>query len=149
MNKNKFEIIKPLKSKKYLIEELGIIQNPQEALDRFISFFHKYKIKAELKREEEDMLLYQYGINDWTGKDENYEFNFTRQFQIPNNDEFLQLSLTLFYKPETIGEIEDDNSWSTDFKNLEDWIKHIKSTVGFKKVDGIKPEKIEITLEMT
>ena len=143
------EIIKPSKSKKYLKKELGKVQNPQEALDRFISFFRKYKIKAELEHEEEDMLLYQYGTYDWTGKGGNYEFNLTRQFEIPNDDEFLQLSLTLFYKPETVGEIEADNSWSTDFNNLEDWIDHIKSTVGFKKVDGIKPEKIEIELEKT
>ncbi|MBI1185668.1 hypothetical protein GC194_15480 [bacterium] len=143
------EIIKPSKSKKYLKKELGKVQNQQEALDRFICFFHKYKIKAELEHEEEDMLLCQYGTYDWTGKGENYEFNLTRQFEIPNDDEFLQLRLTLFYKPETVGEIEADNSWSTDFKNLDDWINHIKSTVGFQKVDGIKPEKVEIELVRT
>ncbi|MEL7123371.1 MAG: hypothetical protein AAFO07_28245 [Bacteroidota bacterium] len=143
------EIIKPSRAKKYLKKDIGKVQNPSEALDRFISFFKKYKVKTELEHEEEDMLLYQYGTYDWTGKGGNYEFNLTRQFAIPNDDEFMQLSLTLFYKPEIVGEIEADNSWSTNFKDLDEWTDHVKSTIGYKKVDGIKPDKIEIELLRT
>ncbi len=88
-------IIKPSRSKKYLKRELRKVQNCQEAIDRFISFFEKHKIKAELEHEEEDMMLYQYGTYDWTGKGGHFEFNLTRQFEITNDDEFLQLSLTL------------------------------------------------------
>ena len=142
-------IIKPSESKKYLKKELGTIRSPQDALDRFLSFFLKYKIKAQPEHEEEDMLLYQYGTYDWTGKGGMYEFNLTRQFEIPNDEEFLQLSLTLLYRPDMIGEIEADNSWSTDFENLEAWTTHIKSTPGFKIVDGIPPYKVEIELRRT
>ena len=142
-------IIKPSRAKKFLKKELGTIQNPQQALDGFISFFHKYKIKAELEHEEEDMLLYQYGTYNWDGKGDNYEFNLTRQFEIPNDDEFYQVSLTLFYQPELAGATGDDNSWSTDFEDIENWISHIKSTIGFKKVAGIKPDKIAIELRRT
>ena len=106
-------------------------------------------MKAALEREDEDVLLYGYGAYDGGGKGGNYEFNLTRQFEIPNDDEFIQLSLTLFYNPEIVGEIEADNSWSTDFKDLDEWTDHVKSTIGYKKVDGIKPEKIEIELLRT
>ena len=143
------QIIKPSKSKKFLKKELGNIQNPEEALNGFISFFHKYKTKAELGDEEEDMLLYQYGTYNWTGRGGNFEFNLTRQFEIPNDDDFYQLSLTLYYKPELVGEIEDENSWSTDFEDIHKWASHIKSTIGFKKVDGNKPDKIAIEFRKT
>ena len=143
------EIIKPTRLKKYLKKELGKIESPQQALDGFVSFFHKYKLNPELEHEEEDMLLYQYGTYDWTGKGGNYEFNLTRQFEIPDDDEFLQLSLTLLFKPEIVGDLESDKSWSTDFEDLNKWTEHIKSTIGFKKVDGIKPDKFEIELRKT
>ncbi len=120
------EIIKPSRTKKYLKRELGKVQNCREAIDRFISFYEKYKVKPELEDEEEDMLLYQYGTYDWTGKGGNFEFNLTRQFEIPNDDEFLQLSLTLLYDPKKVGEIEDDNSWSTDFESVQKWAENIK-----------------------
>jgi len=143
------EIIKPSRTKKYLKRELGKVENCREAIDRFISFYEKYKLKPELEDEEEDMLLYQYGTYDWTGKGGNFEFNLTRQFEIPNDDEFLQLSLTLKYDPEIVGEIEDENSWSTDFKTVNEWAENIKTTEGFQKVDGLKPNKIEIELGTT
>lgn len=79
------------------------MQNCQESIDRFISFFEKYKIQHELEHAEQDMLLFQPGTFDWTGKGENFEFNLTRQFESPNDDKFLQLSLTLFYDPKQIG----------------------------------------------
>lgn len=143
------EIIKKSSLKKHLKDEIGEAQNPKEALERFISFTEKYKMKKVITREDEDMLLFQYGTYNWTGKGANFELNLTRQFEISNDDEFLQLRLTLFYKPETVGEIESNNAWSIDFKNHKEWTDYIKSTIGFKKVDEIKPDKIKIDLQRT
>ena len=140
LKKKRMNLIKPIESDKILKRELKEIQNCKQALKRFIKFFQKFKVKKELEHKEEDMMLFQYGVYG----NRPFEFNLTRQFEIPNEDEFLQLSLSLFYDYNEIGEIKSFNSWSAVFDSLDDWERMIEKTEGFKKVKELKPISMEI-----
>lgn len=143
------KIIEVEESADYLEKYIGKIKNGQQAVDRFIKFYETYKIKKQLEHKEEDMMLFQYGLYGWPGQEKEFHFDLTRQFEIPNEDEFLQLSFTLFYNTELIGDIQDYNSWSAYAENLVDWKAMIQNTEGFKKVKNIIPNRIEISLSQT
>ena len=143
-------LINPKESKKYLEDQVTGIKISDDAIEKFIRFFKEYKIKEKLEHEEEDMMLFQYGNYDWQdGNGREFHFNLTRQFEIPGEDEFLQLKLTLFYDPERIGEIESFNSWSVDSADLEVWKKLIKETKGYRISENLRPKRFEINLSET
>lgn len=143
------KIIRPEESKNLLSEELGNIQDCRQAVDRFINFYDKFKVKESLGHAEEDMMLFQYGKYNWDGTGDKFEFNLTRQFEQPDSDEFLQLSMTLHYDPAKIGEISSYNSWSTDSENTTEWKNLIELSDGFMKAQGLKPWKVTIELNET
>ncbi|MGH1364542.1 MAG: hypothetical protein ACRBF0_13360 [Calditrichia bacterium] len=140
----------PAESDKVLKSQIGEIKNNDDAIKQFLKFFEEFKIKEELEHEEEDMMLFQYGIYDWqNGKGKEFSFGLTRQFEIPDEDEFLQLSLTLFYNCDQTGEVESFNSWSVDSGNLNDWEQLIKNSEGYLKSKNRTPNRIEIGLVET
>ncbi len=142
--------IKPKDSVKILKTEINEIRNTDEAIKIFFKFFKEYKIKEELEHEEEDMMLFQYGNNDWhDGNGKEFNFNLTRQFEIPNEDEFLQLRLTLFFDSVRIGELKSYNSWSTQSSNIIDWERLIKNSKGYQISKNLKPKRFEIELRET
>ena len=140
----------PKESDKILKSQIGEIKNNDEAIKRFLKFFKEFRIKEELEHEEEDMLLFQYGNYDWqNGNGKEFSFDLTRQFEIPNEDEFLQLRLTLFYNFDQIGEIESFNSWSVDSENLDEWEQLIKNSEGYIKSKNQTPKRVEVELSET
>lgn len=142
-------LINPHESDKALKNEIGVVSNCGEAVKKFVHFFENNKVKKNGEREQ-DLLLFQYGTYDWLdGKGKAFNFNLTRQFEIPGEDEFLQLSLTLFYNPEDFAEVEACQSWSIDFEQVNEWVKGIEQTAGYKKAINLKPTRIEINLERT
>ena len=84
------KLIKSKESDKYLKEQINEITNSDDAIETFLKFFKDYKTKEVLEHEEEDMMLFQYGNYDWqNGLEKEFSFDLTRQFGIPNEDEFL------------------------------------------------------------
>ncbi|MFK7935487.1 MAG: hypothetical protein AB8G22_18370, partial [Saprospiraceae bacterium] len=71
------------------------------------------------------------------------------QLEIPNEDEFIQMSLLLFYDAAEIGTIEPFNSWSVESENLSDWKVLIKKSVGYLKSKNIEPQRFEIESGVT
>ena len=63
-----------------------------------------------------DMLLFQCGTYDWNKKGKFFEFDITRQFILPEEDEPYQLALTLSFEPI---DCEADDCWSMHFEKLE------------------------------
>lgn len=143
-------IIMPEEADKVLKSQIVKLNNCDDAIEQFLNFYRKFKTKSELGHKEEDMLLFQYGTYDWNdGNGKELNFNLTRQFEIPNEDEFLQLSLTLFYPSNQIGEIKSYNTWSTDRDSLVDWEKLIKTSEGYLKSQKSILKRYEIELTMT
>ena len=120
---------------------------PETALTSIIDFYRNYNTDIGSENADDDMLLFQYGTYDWDGSGGKFEFNLTRQIADPDDEEFHQVKLTLYYKPEDIGEIESFNLWSIDKPTIDDWQKNIKDTEGFKRATKARPfdYKVELT----
>jgi hypothetical protein len=143
------KLLNPRKSDKVLQKILTPIHSCQDAVDQFLAFFESHPVKKVMAHEEEDMLLFQYGTYNWDRKGPKFEFNLTRQFEIPNQDEFLQLGLTLYYLPEKLQAIESFNAWSTDYKNLQSFKTMIETNEGFQSLLSMEITKVKINLSGT
>jgi len=149
-NIKKMKYLKPEASDTVLKTQIGEVKNSDDAIKKFFKFFQENKIKEKLEDKEEDMMLFQYGNYDWQdGKGKEFSFDLTRQFDDPNQDEFIQLSLVLYYDVKEIGEIESFNSWSTEVHDLKAWETLIKGTKGYKKSKNLTPKRFQIYLERT
>ncbi len=120
---------------------------PETALTSIIDFYKNYKTDADSESADDDMLLFQYGIYDWDGSGEKFEFNLTRKIADRDDEEFYQVKLTLYYKAADIGEIESFNLWSIDKPTIDDWQKTIRDTEGFVRATKARPfdYKVELT----
>lgn len=132
-----------------------LTQHKKLSVDAFIeialSLFHSTRIKDnDYSEPENDMLLFQYGTYNWGDKKGDHtSFDITRQFPIPDEDEFYQLSFTLIYPPGILEKKEGFTSWSTDFNTIEEWLEKIKSTTGYQKLQGVEYKSYELHLDQT
>ncbi|MDR2633709.1 MAG: hypothetical protein LBC51_08840 [Treponema sp.] len=122
----------------------GQLSNVDEIINVSLILFQEIKVKGIAgDAEDGDMLLFQYGLYDW-GKGRFFEFDITRQFIKQNEDEPYQLSMTLLFEPTNC---ESYNCWSNDFDELEQWVKNIKETEGYKLAKNLMFKKFEISFE--
>jgi hypothetical protein len=97
---------------------------------------------------DKDMLLFQYGVYNWGDeKGEHFSFEIARQFILDKDDEFYQLHFKLIFDPQDFKQCKSYNRWSSDFQTLEDWVKNIKTSQGYKLVQRVKPIKYSISLD--
>ena len=117
-------------------------------IDLSITLFNEIKVKGvDYSENESDMLLFQYGRYNWGDeKGEHANFDITRQFQLVDDDEFYQLSLSLIYDPSAMSEKDSYNSWSADFSMLEDWVTNIKGTLGYQRVKSVDYKSYKFNL---
>ncbi len=83
---------------------------------------------------DEDMLLFQYGIQNWyDGRGEYFGLDITRQVIVAEDEEQLisQLSLKFEFDPAPFAACKSYNSWSTALPALAEWVTTQKSTPGF------------------
>jgi hypothetical protein len=126
--------------------------SPDIAIQSINEFYENYKTPHTDVDEnsDDDMLLFQYGIQDWEGTGPKFEFNLTRQITIPDDDEFYQFSLTINYESNVdTTNIESYNLWSIDCDSIESWIDEIKKTDGYKVASNLKPLDYIIELRET
>ena len=118
--------------------------NVDEIINVSLTLFKEIKIKGISADDgDSDMILFQYGTYDW-GNGKFFQFDITRQFIKPNDDEPYQLSMTLFFES---NECKRYNCWSNDFENLEKWVENIKETEGYKIGNNLTPVKFEMSFE--
>lgn len=143
------KVIKYEQAKEHLGKEIKGTQNCNEAIDKFVSFYKNFKFQESNTSEDDDMLLFQYGVYDWDGSGKKFELNLTRQFVDPSGDEFTQLSFTLYYDYNEIGDIEDFNSWSIDYDNILQWKSNMEATIGFINCSKLTPIRVELEINNT
>ncbi|GAB2940871.1 hypothetical protein GCM10027048_01590 [Hymenobacter coalescens] len=98
--------------------------------------------------EDKDMLLFQYGVYNWGDeKGEHFSFEIARQFILDKDDEFYQLHFSLIFDPKDFKECDSYNRWSSEFQSLEDWMKDIKASQGYKLAQTVKPIDYSISLD--
>lgn len=134
--------------KEYQLEIEKLLQSAQSlTADHAIEL--SKKLHSEIKAKgispnvhPDDMLLFQYGTYNWGGESgEHFSFNITRQFSKKNFDLF-QLSMTLVFDPVTV---EPYNSWSMDFKSLDEWGDNIKTTEGYRLAKTCNLKSYQLT----
>jgi len=120
-------------------------------IDISLALFDSIKIKdVDYSEPDHDMLLFQYGTYDWGDKKKLHtSFDITRQFPIPDEDEFYQLSFSLNFDPTILEKKEAHTSWSSDFESIEEWVAKIKSTTGYQKLQLVDCKSHELHLDQT
>jgi hypothetical protein len=122
---------------------------PGTALASMLAFYNNYKTNIEINNPDDDMLLFQYGTYNWDGNGGKFELDLTRQIIDPDDEEYHQVKLTLYYKATDIGEIESFNLWSIDRPTVEEWEKAVAGTEGFKRAEKAKPFDYKVALTKT
>jgi hypothetical protein len=119
------------------------------AIDSITEFYLQHKTQNITNIPDNDMLLFQYGTYDPNGQGGIFELNFTRQIIDPDDDDFFQIGLTLYFRSEDIEEIESFNLWSIERLSINEWTKSVKDTDGFKRANYAKPYHYSIELNKT
>lgn len=124
--------------------------NPETALNATKQFFDKYEVDdLDDESPDNDMLLFQYGSYNFENQKEFY-LDFTRQFKIKDDqDEFYQLSFTLFYDLKGLERIKSYNSWSITFSDLTGWLESLSHTEGFTRAINREMSYYKIELNTT
>ncbi len=131
--------------------ELGNALTADAMIDLSIKLFHELKVKGVsiTDRPDNDMLLFQYGINDWVNHEHGKHFSFeiARQFIKGKSQDFFQLRFTLIFEPEPFKNCASYNCWSYKFANLDEFVANIKSTEGYKNATlaGLKTYELSLT----
>lgn len=86
----------------------------------------------------DDSLLFEAGIFDFTGEDEQFCLSFVRQFTIEVEEEYdymQQLHIDLFYQPDESLERLEDTIWTYDFDDdFPSFFKAVEQSEAFKRL---------------
>lgn len=118
----------------------------EDGLNVFLDFFQNRKLPIELELSEFDTLLFQYGNYNWDSVEDKFELNFTRQIQLPNEEEFFQIGLTFYYKTSEINIQSFENFWLIEFESIQHWAKKVRLTDGFQK--ALNSSKVEVKVDL-
>ena len=112
---------------------------PGPGIEAMLEFYRKERAEECDLDQDGDMLLFQWGCNDW-GEGEFFELDLTRQFIYGSgeDDHIRQLHLTFQFEPtESLREIEDGNRWCHSPRDLADFRAFIESSQAIKLVEGL------------
>ena len=94
---------------------------------------------------EEDLLLLEYGVYDFTGEDLFY-FDLVRQY--PDGDgEYYQLRISLTFAPDKENGELNDTLWSDDTD--ENFFDYIRESSGYKHVKNNQIKSVDIRIDQT
>ncbi len=111
-----------------------------------LAFYAEERVEGCSLDEDGDMLLYQWGTNDW-GEGEAFEFNITRQF-INAKDEVSQLSLTYrFAVSKGTRAVGAGIKWCESPDELEKFRRFVSDSKAYKLATALVPTAV--TLELT
>ena len=132
------------------IEEAGHKLNSlpiTEGIEAMLRFYEEERVDGCDIDEEGDMLLFQWGSNDW-GEGEFFEVEIARQLmdQAGEDEDVRQLRLIYRFAPDAkLRKLEDGNQWCSSLDEVDAFRTFIHSSQAFKA--GVKLDPVEITLE--
>lgn len=107
------------------------------ALEDFVNYYQNHSVIKNKQVPDDDMLLFQFGCNNWDGSGEKFEINFTRQF-LGKEDEFIQYSYTAKFEPSEFKALGSFNTWSIDKDSVEKWISSIRLKPFYKIIKDLR-----------
>ena len=94
---------------------------------------------------EEDLLLLEYGVYDFTGKDMFY-FDLVRQY--PDGDgEYYQLRVSMIFAPDKENKKLNDTLWSDDTD--EYFFDYIRKSSGYNYAQNHQIKDVDIRIDQT
>jgi hypothetical protein len=120
---------------------------PEDGIRGLVKFYQMERIDGCDMENDGDMLLFQWGIYNFTGKNE-FQINITRQLLLLEEDEPYQLSLTFYY------DVNDDNStikagnfWCNNVKDISGFLRMIDKNSTYQVLKDKKAAKVEMTYD--
>jgi hypothetical protein len=144
--------MKPSAATKRLLARLGLNARslptllPADGIEAMLAFYAEERVDGCSLDDDGDMLLYQWGTNDW-GEGEAFEFNITRQF-MDARDVIRQLSLTFTFEPgKQTRACGEGNKWCESPDDVEKFRRFILTSKAYKLAKSLAPN--DVTLELT
>lgn len=106
---------------------------PQEGIKHMLRFYSDERIEDCDIKTDGDMLLFQWGCNDW-GAGEFFDLNITRQLiEASGEDENIrQLSMTFKFAPAgNLRSIESGNRWCSSPQEVAEFERYVLSSSAF------------------
>ena len=94
---------------------------------------------------EEDLLLNEYGVYDFTGE-ELFYYDLVRQYP-DGEDEYYQLRVSLMFSPDEVNRDLEDTLWSDDTK--ENFFDYIRKSLGYDYAKNHIIKSIDIRIDQT
>jgi len=124
-----------------LLEYLKCNISTNISLDEIINTFEEM-CKTPI---EEDLLLNEYGVYDFTGEDLFY-YDLVRQY--PDGEgEYFQLRVSIMFSPDEENRSLEDTLWSDD--SDENFFDYIKKSDGYAYAKAHKFKSIDIRIDQT
>ena len=111
------------------------------SLDEILSIFEEM-CKTPI---EEDLLLNEYGVYDFTGEDLFY-YDLVRQYP-DGEDEYFQLRVSIMFSPDEENRSLEDTLWSDD--SDENFFEYIRKSDGYAYAKAHKFKSIDIRIDQT
>ena len=124
-----------------LLEYLKCNISTNISLDEIINTFEEM-CKTPI---EEDLLLNEYGVYDFTGEDLFY-YDLVRQYP-DGEDEYLQLRVSIMFSPDEENRFLQDTLWSDD--SDENFFDYIKKSDGYAYAKAHEFKSIDIRIDQT
>ena len=119
-----------------------------DGIASMLNFYAEERTEGCDLEEDGDMLLYQWGCQDW-GEGEFFEVNITRQLMdgALEDEDIRQLSLTFRFKPDSkLRKLVNGNKWCTSPDEVAAFRTFIHSSQALKAVAKMKPAAITLDL---
>ena len=124
-----------------LLEYLKCNISTNISLDEIINTFEEM-CKTPI---EEDLLLNEYGVYDFTGEDLFY-YDLVRQYP-DGEDEYFQLRVSIMFSPDEKNRFLQDTLWSDD--SDENFFDYIKKSDGYAYAKAHEFKSIDIRIDQT
>ena len=141
LNKNVSSNINNEVNNMELLEYLKNNISTSNSLDEIINIFEEM-CKTPI---EEDLLLNEYGVYDFTGEDLFY-YDLVRQYP-DGEDEYYQLRVSIMFFPDEENRYLEDTLWSDDTD--ENFFDYICKSDGYRYAKKHKLKSIDIRIDQT
>ena len=138
----KKEFLKRIKATGHSLKALPLL----EGIESMLLFYEEERIDGCDIEEDSDMLLFQWGCNDW-GEGEFFEVEIARQSmdQSGEDDNIRQLRLIYKFEPDAkLRKIKDGNKWCASPDEVDAFRKFIHSSKAFEAGTKMTPKKITL-----
>ena len=122
---------------------------PARGLELMLEFYEMVRSESRLARERGDMLLYQWGVFDWSqGYGPSFQVNITRQFiEVEDDDDqglMGQLMLTYHYRPHRGEVLGTGTKWCETTDQIETLRSYIGSSAPYVALKDVFADRVEV-----